>query len=279
MNELEPLNIVDDRTPEQVRVDGNTRWPDGSPYILRGVCCACGATDVDEMHMCLIKLEQDAPCSAPHCGRTAHWAVNLLPLCDEDIIVVSGMNSDNEQFFAPALAEIQWRKEARRLFFSVMRKPEMRVLRKALMHLKLEREIDWRALPDLTIDQYTESSWMLSSYGFILVCLNTESPRLTYEDFWFSWTHVGRPDCPCEDCDWIRAYNIPRFFAFLARNLEVLYKEAGFDLSTITEITFEPDSSREWWATTETQYAQLWNDYQDCLTCVQSGRRSDIWDL
>lgn len=39
MNEqpLQPLNIIDDRTPEQLRADGDDRWPDGTPYTTGGV--------------------------------------------------------------------------------------------------------------------------------------------------------------------------------------------------------------------------------------------------
>ena len=109
MNELQPLDIVDDRTSEQVRADGDERWPDGSPYILNGVCCACGATDVDEMHMCLAKLDEPALC---YCGyQMAYWSVNNTPVCDYDIRMMASMNSDNEAFFAPALVNMKQRQE------------------------------------------------------------------------------------------------------------------------------------------------------------------------
>ncbi len=29
----EPLDTIDDRTPEQLRADGDDRWPDGTPYV------------------------------------------------------------------------------------------------------------------------------------------------------------------------------------------------------------------------------------------------------
>ena len=95
-------------------------------------------------------------------------------------------------------------RERRRLFFSVMRRPEMRVLRLALRSLDWNQGIDWQNLPNLTIDQYTDDAWMLVSEGLMLVCVNTQVRDLTYEDFLFFWTHVDREDCPCEDCVYAR---------------------------------------------------------------------------
>lgn len=33
MSELQPLNIADDRTIEQIREDGDSHWADGRPYV------------------------------------------------------------------------------------------------------------------------------------------------------------------------------------------------------------------------------------------------------
>lgn len=40
------------------------------------------------------------------CSQPAYWLLNGCPVCDEDIREIAGMNSDNETFLAPALAEI-----------------------------------------------------------------------------------------------------------------------------------------------------------------------------
>jgi len=46
------------------------------------------------------------------CRRIAWWSVDGIAVCDECIRTMAGMNSDNEQFFRPALANIRARRHA-----------------------------------------------------------------------------------------------------------------------------------------------------------------------
>lgn len=39
------------------------------------------------------------------CRKPAHWSVDDTPVCEDDMRAMAGMNSDNEAFFAPALAQ------------------------------------------------------------------------------------------------------------------------------------------------------------------------------
>lgn len=103
MSDLKPLDIVDDRTIEQIRTDGDARWPDGSPYILKGVCCACGETGVNETHMCLTRLNTPALCSGC-CEKPAHWAVNDMPVCDACIRRIA--SERNGEWLLDALVDI-----------------------------------------------------------------------------------------------------------------------------------------------------------------------------
>lgn len=62
----------------------------------------------------LARLPHSQPCGCEFqmhgelttCSQPAYWLLNGCPVCDEDIREIAGMNSDNEQFLAPALAEI-----------------------------------------------------------------------------------------------------------------------------------------------------------------------------
>lgn len=109
MSELQPLDIIDDRTLEQIRTDGDDRWPSGDPYIVRGVCAVCGA-EASQDHDCLVMLAEPDECELFFCGNPAHWRLNGMSLCDKDILDIAGMKSDNEQWLAPALADIAARK-------------------------------------------------------------------------------------------------------------------------------------------------------------------------
>lgn len=119
MSELQPLNIVDDRTPEQVRADGDERLPDGSPYILRGVCCVCGKNVAQEaekypVHVCLVKLYKVQACGV-HLMKTgewtgpAYWLADGTSICDKCIADMLERLPDNREWLEPALADIRAR--------------------------------------------------------------------------------------------------------------------------------------------------------------------------
>lgn len=101
------------------------------------------------------------------------------------------------------MGEVELR-EYRRLFFAVMRQPEMRVLRLALFHLKWGKGIDWREIQEIEVSPPgdLDRCWMLTTEKYLVVCLDALNPHLTYEDFYFIWTHQEtNPACPCEFCE------------------------------------------------------------------------------
>lgn len=117
MNEMKPLDIVDDRTIEQIREDGDDRWPDGTPYIKDGVCSIC-ERPAGQNHTCLINLETPGPCGMhelmqepQRCTGLAYWAggVVLTDMCDECIVNMLEKLPDNRDWLQPALADIRER--------------------------------------------------------------------------------------------------------------------------------------------------------------------------
>lgn len=124
MSELQPLDIVDDRTIEQIRESGDDRWPSGEPYILRGVCCVCERPAPNpRLHTCLVRLATPCECETHElvqepqkCTGLAYWASGydrLTAQCDECIQSMAGINSDNEEWLAEALADIRAREAER----------------------------------------------------------------------------------------------------------------------------------------------------------------------
>lgn len=88
----------------------------GEPQILRGIrCVGCGQT-ADEQHLCLMKLSKPQACGLclQATGKwtgPAWWLVSHTSACDTCIRAMADMNSDNEAFLQPALADIAARKE------------------------------------------------------------------------------------------------------------------------------------------------------------------------
>lgn len=121
MNELQPLDIIDDRTIEQIRADGCERWPDGRPYINNGVRSVCGANVEQELnhypvHVCLVKLETPEPCKVhllaqeeQQCAGLAHWTLGNTAMCDKCVLALLEQTPDNREWLAPALADIRQR--------------------------------------------------------------------------------------------------------------------------------------------------------------------------
>lgn len=134
MSELKPLDIVDDRTLEQIRADGDDRWPSGRPYIRNGICCVCErVTPPNEvagpipLHVCLVQLSEPVPCGThllvqeeQHCTGLAYWASGvegLTPLCDE--CIVGNCTPDNCEWFLLALVDIAERNAGRVIKFEI----------------------------------------------------------------------------------------------------------------------------------------------------------------
>lgn len=185
MDTLEPLNIIDDRTPEQQMTGG----------------------DWDESQK-LTRLDTPEPCQifvgslARWCGQRAHWNVNNTPVCDYDIQAMAGMNSDNEAFFAPAL----WERERRRLFFHVMRHPEMKMLRLALRAMRWDHGIDWREIEIQKAEIDPGWTWLFLTDTYQVYSISP-GPNVTYEDFHFEYVHrSGDESCKCEMCEYIREF-------------------------------------------------------------------------
>jgi hypothetical protein len=125
MSELQPLDITDNRTLEQIRADGDDRWPDGRPYIKDGVCCACGTNVEQEIehyarHTCLVKMSEPGSCEIVHsmdeesarkCGGVAYWTTDTVSICDECLIDMLEQLPDNAMWLRPALEDIAARHE------------------------------------------------------------------------------------------------------------------------------------------------------------------------
>lgn len=90
MNKLEPLDIVDDRTPEQKMADGD--WSNLPP------------TKLSKPAACVLHLYESGEWTGP-----AWWVCNGSSLCDEHIIEMLERLPDNREWLAPALADIRER--------------------------------------------------------------------------------------------------------------------------------------------------------------------------
>ena len=58
----------------------------------------------------LSKLERAGHCAITDyddvaCAQEAFWAIDGIPVCQEDIRAMADMNSDNEEFLRPAIEE------------------------------------------------------------------------------------------------------------------------------------------------------------------------------
>lgn len=90
--------------------------------------------------------------------------------------------------------------ERRRIFFSVIRRPEMHLVREALHQLKWDEDVDWRAMPEMELFRYgyRNDCCMILCGAYMLVCLdvNADTPYFT-----FLWLHDEQnASCRCEFC-------------------------------------------------------------------------------
>jgi hypothetical protein len=95
---------------------------------------------------------------------------------------------------------------ARGMFFSAMRRPEMRMLRAALWDLRWEHNIDWRTLTKLEIDPYLadeQRMWMLITDRHLVFSHDPESAHP-----YFYVTRLHDENDPCCECEWCQESRI-----------------------------------------------------------------------
>jgi hypothetical protein len=98
--------------------------------------------------------------------------------------------------------------ERRRLFFSAMRRPEMRVLRAALWEMRWEHDIDWRDLTKLEIESMqhlsdNDATWMLTTDHHLIYCMDPASGP-----FHFYVVRLHDDSDPCCECEWCHEQRI-----------------------------------------------------------------------
>lgn len=95
----------------------------------------------------------------------------------------------------------------RRLFFAAMRRPEMRMLRLALRHLRDDQGIDWRTIQ--SIEDMGRYGWRNECWCMVtesLVVFTLDAATADYEDFLTMTRHQdGNPDCDCGFCEGAQA--------------------------------------------------------------------------
>jgi|SRR5579885_567790 hypothetical protein len=89
----------------------------------------------------------------------------------------------------------------RALFFSILRRPEMRLVRLALLHLHLERGLDWQQIRELAVFCSAPGCWTMRTDRVLVVCLCPEKPDLSLFDFSSVFTHIASEDCRCDMCE------------------------------------------------------------------------------
>lgn len=94
----------------------------------------------------------------------------------------------------------------RALFFSVMRRPEMRLTRAALHWIKWEYGEDWRNVTELEIIDTDPWVLMVDHHEIITIWPKTKNPRFHV------WALHNEDDtlCKCEECEANRVYDVDR---------------------------------------------------------------------
>ena len=125
-------------------------------------------------------------------NNQCYWPLTRCPNC-------------NEQYCEKCETHTCRQKTNRQLFVSLMRKPEMSLLRQALLHLKYDKDMDWRDIMeiDVSCDPLTPigSIWMIMTDRFQIYTIWAGHPDMGYDRFHFMWLHnPNTANCPCEDC-------------------------------------------------------------------------------
>ena len=92
--------------------------------------------------------------------------------------------------------------ERRRLFLSLMRCPEMLLVRLALRSINWCAGLDWRDITEVEIDppHDLKACWSLDTPEYFVHCLCPDARRLTYDDFTLWYRCTGESGCKCYFC-------------------------------------------------------------------------------
>ena len=71
--------------------------------------------------------------------------------------------------------------ERRRLFFAVMRRPEMRLVRAALWDLKWEHDTPWEGVTELEIAVFKTGIWILRTDRHLSICYEPEASKPDFQ--------------------------------------------------------------------------------------------------
>lgn len=99
--------------------------------------------------------------------------------------------------------KLQEKRERRRLFMSLMRQPDMRLLYKALWHLKWDKGVDWRAIQQIEMERYGTfgDCWLMIADRWLVTTLQANKLDLSTDDFLAFRLHDETdPFCECSDC-------------------------------------------------------------------------------
>lgn len=127
-------------------------------------------------------------------NNQCYWPLTRCPKCNEQYCEKCGTHTCKQ-------------KTDRQLFVSLMRKPEMRVLLQCFVHLKMDKGLDWRDLPELEVhqDRYEtlgRTLWIVDTAMFRMTTWDYED--LSYEHINFAWNHENSWKCKCPDCEVIK---------------------------------------------------------------------------
>lgn len=95
-----------------------------------------------------------------------------------------GASHTTHENVADLMSEAEYR-ERRRLFAAAMRHPEMRLLRKALLHLHIDKALDWRTIDTIQMDRYGSYNdcWMMNTNLGVTMTLWADKQDLGIYDF------------------------------------------------------------------------------------------------
>jgi hypothetical protein len=115
-------------------------------------------------------------------------------------------NTDQRVHLRSDLISVDEYHEHKRLFFSLMRRPEMRWVRECFKHLKYDQGIDWRTIKEIEIDPPWEhpwemkTSWIMTTDAFVSILLDPQRYD-GIEDFTTISHHDEKNEyCECYYC-------------------------------------------------------------------------------
>lgn len=125
--------------------------------------------------------------------QQCYWPLTRCPKCNEQYCEKCEQHTCPEWFIN------------RYLFVSLMRRPEMALLRHALTHLKMDTAVDWRKLKDFTIESHDsygpfDPFWRLDTNEFGLFVWLRPNTEIDWASFEMYWDHVEDGPCKCYFC-------------------------------------------------------------------------------